>query len=107
VSGPDWCRWEADTLWLLVRLQPRASRDEVVGPQGDRLKVRVTAPPVEGAANQQLVRLMARELGVPASRVAVVAGLASREKRLSVRLPRRRPGWLPEACLEGPAARSA
>lgn len=106
MSEAPWCRVEGETLWLLVHLQPRASREEVVGVQGGRLKVRVTAPPVDGAANEQLVRLIARELGVPPSQVAVVAGQASREKRLSARSPGRRPAWLPEACLVGLPART-
>lgn len=104
MTGGEWCWREGDILWLLVRVQPRASREQVVGPQGDRLKVRVTAPPVEGAANERVLRLLARELGVPVSQVAVVAGQGSRDKRLSARAPRRRPPWLPEACWEVPGA---
>lgn len=96
---PAWCRREGDALVLALRVQPRAGRDEVVGPQGDRLKVRVTAPPVEGAANTHLVRFLAAELGVAPSRVEVVAGHTGREKRVRVTAPSRRPAWLPEACL--------
>ena len=98
MTVPAWCRREGDTLVLLLRLQPRASRDEVVGPQGDRLKVRVTAPPVEGAANTHLARFLAREFGVPPSQVEVVAGHAGREKRVAIRSARRPPEWLPESC---------
>lgn len=97
---PAWCRREGDALVLVLRVQPRASRDEVAGPQGDRLKVRITAPPVAGAANAHLVRFLAAELGVAPSRVEVVAGHAGREKRVRVTAPSRRPAWLPEACLE-------
>ncbi len=98
---PPWCRCEGDALVLALRVQPRASRDEVLGPQGERLKVRITAPPVEGAANAHLVRFLAAELGVPPSRVEVVAGLAGREKRVRVTAPSRRPAWLPGECLVG------
>ena len=52
-----------------VRLTPRASQDKIVGWEGDVLKVRVTAPPVEGKANDALLRLLARALDVPTSRL--------------------------------------
>jgi len=67
-----------------VHVQPRASRTEVVGMHGDALKVRVAAPPVEGAANEELVRFLARQLGVPASAVRVVAGESGRRKVIDV-----------------------
>jgi hypothetical protein len=85
-------------LTLLVRVQPRASRDQVMGPRGDRLKVCLTAPPVEGAANDGLVRFLARELGVAPSRVTVVSGHGAREKRVTVHAPRRCPDWIPPGC---------
>ncbi len=101
MTVPAWCRHEGGALVLALRVQPRASRDEVMPPLGDRLKVRITAPPVEGAANAHLVRFLAEEFGVPASRVEVIAGHAGREKRVRVTGPRRRPPWLPEPCLPG------
>ncbi len=91
---PAWFRWRGKELTLSVRLQPRAARDEVMGVQGDRLKVRVSAPPVEGAANEQLMRLLAREFGVPRSRVSLLAGARSRDKRVAVEGPVRHPAWL-------------
>ena len=69
---------------LRVRVQPSARRDEVVGWQGDVLRVRVHAPPVEGRANQALLELLSRRLGVPKSLIAVEAGHAAREKLLTV-----------------------
>lgn len=93
----SWCRWQDDTLYLQVRLQPRASRDEVLGVYGDRLRLRVTAPPVEGAANVGLAELLARELGVAKSQVEILSGQASRDKRVAVRSPRRCPDWLAPA----------
>ena len=68
-----------------VLVQPRASRARIGPVHGDRLKVAVTAPPVEGAANTALVELLARTLGVPRSRVDVVAGHGSRRKTVCVR----------------------
>lgn len=93
MSGP-WRRWEGETLILEVRVQPRASRDEVTGVHGGRLRIRLTAPPVDGAANEGLRRLLAKELGVPGSRVRLLAGGRGREKRVGVQAPARQPRWL-------------
>jgi uncharacterized protein len=67
-----------------VRVQPRASRTELVGRHGDALKIRVAAPPVDGAANDTLVRFLAELLGVPRSSVAVTAGGSGRVKTVAV-----------------------
>ena len=65
-----------------VRVVPRASKTAVVGEHNGALKVRVAAPPVEGAANEELTRFLARCLGVPARSVEIVAGHASTLKLL-------------------------
>jgi hypothetical protein len=67
-----------------VHVQPRASRSEVVGTHGTALKVRLHAPPVDGAANEALVALLADKLGVPARAVRVVAGSTSRAKTVEI-----------------------
>jgi uncharacterized protein (TIGR00251 family) len=69
---------------LAVRLQPRARRDEIVGEREGRVVVRVTAPPVEGKANDALCRLIAKAAGVAPSRVAVIKGQTAREKVVRV-----------------------
>ena len=69
---------------LSVRLQPRARRDEVVGERAGAVVIRVTAPPVDGKANEALCRLIARAAGVPPSRVSVVRGHTSRDKVVRV-----------------------
>lgn len=66
------------TLWV----QPRSSRDEVVGVRGGMLHVRLAAPPVGGAANEALIRFLARQLGVPRRDVEIVHGHRSRRKRI-------------------------
>jgi uncharacterized protein (TIGR00251 family) len=68
-----------------VRVVPRASRTEVVGEHGGALRVRVAAPPVGGAANEELARFVAKSLGVAAREVEIVGGHASRSKRVRVR----------------------
>jgi uncharacterized protein len=67
-----------------VRLQPRARRDEVVGEREGAVVIRVTAPPVDGRANDALCRLVAKAAGVAPSRVTVVRGHAARDKVLEV-----------------------
>ena len=65
---------------LRLRVQPRASRTEVTGTLGNEIKVRVAAPPVNGQANEELVRFLAKLLGVPRSAVTIVSGSGSRSK---------------------------
>jgi uncharacterized protein (TIGR00251 family) len=65
-------------------VQPRASRTELAGPHGGALRVRLTAPPVDGAANEPLVRLLAERLGVPRSAVRLDAGATGRSKVVTV-----------------------
>lgn len=67
-----------------VRLQPRASRDEIVGMRDGVLVVRVTAPPVDWRANAALCKLVARRAGVAPTRVSVVRGERSRDKLVRV-----------------------
>ncbi len=86
-----WYRWDGEDLVVRVRLQPRASRDEVVGVREGALVVRLTAPPVEGKANAALCALLAKRLGVPKSRVHLEAGEKGRDKRLRIQRPRRDP----------------
>src|SRR5207244_9093280 len=75
---------EAPSTRLAVRVQPRASRDEVTGWRGMTLCLRLTAPPVEGAANAACAAFLAGLLGLKRSEIRVVAGEKSREKQLQV-----------------------
>ena len=69
---------------LSVRVQPRASQSAIVGIHGDALKIRLSAPPVDGAANDALVDALAGALGVPRRAVRIVAGATSRGKVVEV-----------------------
>ena len=70
---------------LAVRVTPRASRNEIVEILSDgTVKVHITAPPVEGKANEVLIKFLAEVLDVPASRIDVVAGATGRDKLISV-----------------------
>jgi len=68
-----------------VRVQPRASRDEIAGEWGEGLKIRLNAPPVDDRANEALRRFLAASLKVPLSAVRIAAGERSRTKRVEVR----------------------
>lgn len=74
-----------DGTVLTVHIQPKAFRTECVGRHGDALKIRVAAPPVEGAANDALIRFIARALAVPLSAVAIEAGTTGRRKRIKIK----------------------
>lgn len=69
----------------MVRVQPRASRDEIVGEHRDGLKIRLTAPPVDDRANEALRKLLAARLKVPLAAVRIASGERSRTKRVEVR----------------------
>ena len=69
---------------IKVRVQPRASKDEILGCRGDALRVRVTAPPEGGRANEAVIGLLAGALDVPKSRVNIIRGMASREKLVMI-----------------------
>ncbi len=72
---------------LKVYLQPKSSRNEIVGPYRDGIKVKITAPPVEGKANEGLVRFLARELDLAPSQIEIIKGHHSREKTLRIDHP--------------------
>ena len=69
---------------LSVHIQPKASTTECVGIHGDALKIRVAAPPVDGAANHELVRFLARRLSIPAASVQIQSGAGGRYKRVLI-----------------------
>jgi len=73
-----------ESFLIRVRLTPRAGRNQIDGWDGDLLRVRVAAPPVEGRANDALLRLLAEALGVPRSQLQLVRGRTSREKVIAV-----------------------
>ena len=69
---------------LSVRVQPRASRNEVAGLVGERLKIRLTAPPVEGEANDACLAFLAKLLDLAPSRLAIIQGARSRTKLIRI-----------------------
>ena len=83
--NPSYLRIHADGVLLAVKLQPRASKDEIGGPLGDELRIKVTAPPVDSAANEALICLLASALDCGRNRIEMVRGQASRHKLVMLR----------------------
>jgi uncharacterized protein (TIGR00251 family) len=77
-------RRDGADLVIEVRVQPRASRSELAGLHGGRLRVRLQAPPVDGRANLALVDFLARAFSVPRASVVIEHGLGGRDKRVRV-----------------------
>jgi uncharacterized protein (TIGR00251 family) len=84
-------RWEGAALILDCHLQPKASSNAFVGLHGERLKIRLTAPPVDGKANALLQAFLAEQFGVAKSSVTLLSGLQSRQKRVRIQSPSRLP----------------
>ena len=81
----DWLQETPQGVTLSLRIVPRATRDAVQGVLGATLKIRLTAPPVEGQANAALLRFLRDQLDLPASQVHLLSGLTGRSKRVLIR----------------------
>ncbi|MBI5427687.1 MAG: YggU family protein [Nitrospinae bacterium] len=71
-------------IQFAATIQPRSSRNEITGLHNDALKIRLTSPPVEGAANRLCVKFLAKALDVSPSRIAIVSGLSGRNKTIQI-----------------------
>lgn len=87
-------RWDGEDLILDCHLQPKASCDEFAGLHGERLKIRLTAPPVDGKANAKLLAFVADAFAVSKSQVSLESGQQSRQKRVRIKQPRQLPAVL-------------
>jgi len=86
--------WQDDDLLLDCHLQPGAKRAEFAGQHGERLKIRISAPPVDGKANDALIRFLADAFAVSRQQVSLLSGQRSRQKRLRIQTPRQLPAEL-------------
>jgi uncharacterized protein len=77
---PGFISIQPDGVSLAIKLQPRASANEIGEPLGNELRIKVTAPPVDAAANEALIRLLAKRLDCPRGRVELIRGHTSRHK---------------------------
>ena len=84
-------RWDGADLILECHLQPAARSDDFAGLHGDRLKIRLTAPPVEGKANAYLMAFLAKAFGVSKSQLSLLSGELSRQKRVRICSPQKLP----------------
>jgi uncharacterized protein (TIGR00251 family) len=81
---PSFITAQPDGVTLAIKLQPRASKNEIGEPIGNELRVKVTAPPVDSAANEALLRLLAETLDCPRSQLELIRGHTSRHKTVRV-----------------------
>lgn len=79
-----WHRSEGECITLTLHIQPGAKRSEVAGLHGDALKIRLSSPPVEGRANEALLRFIADSFNVPLRQVELLRGTQSRHKMVKV-----------------------
>jgi uncharacterized protein len=93
MTMPPFLRVQTDGVLLSVKLQPRASSNEIGEALGNELRIKVTAPPVDAAANEALLKLLAQQLHCPRNRVDIVRGHTSRHKTVKLY------GLTPEAVL--------
>jgi uncharacterized protein len=84
VTQSVWYDVRGADLLLRLRIQPRASREGIDGVREGRLRVRVSSPPVDGAANERLIRILAETLAVPRGSIALTRGAKSRDKDVTV-----------------------
>lgn len=84
----DHYSWQGEDLILHCQLQPKAASDEIVGIHGDRLKIRITAPPVDGKANEHLIKWFSKLFKVPKANIEIVQGELGRQKTVKIRQPK-------------------
>ena len=86
-AASDWIRWDGDDLIVSIRVQPRASKNEILDVRDGRLRLRTTAAPADGKANQAVIKLVAAYLKIAPSRIKFVRGKTSRNKQLRIAGP--------------------
>ena len=86
-DGPDFLQPHPDGVCLHVKVVPRSSHNQIGEAMGDRLKIKIAAPPVDSAANEELTRFLAKRLGLSKSDIRLIRGPASRNKTVLLR------GW--------------
>ena len=87
----QYVRWDGDDLILFCHLQPGAKRSEFAGEHGERIKIRLNAPPVDGKANTQLIAFLSKAFAVPKHAVQIESGVLSRQKRVRITAPNQFP----------------
>jgi uncharacterized protein (TIGR00251 family) len=93
-------RKTSEGIVFQVFIQPRASKDMIVGLHGDRLKIKIAAPPVEGEANKRCIQFLAKCLSVPRSTLQIISGHNSRNKSLLLKSNQTPPSAEEYTCLK-------
>ena len=104
-AEPGGFHWQGDRLILRVQVLPRASRNGFAGFHGEAVRIRLTAPPVDGEANAALIAFLAEAFGVPRHRVVLQHGETGRHKRLAITAPSRIPEALAPIICPGAAGK--
>lgn len=87
-------KWQEKDLILYVQIQPKSSKDEVIGIMGENLKIKITAPPIDGKANEHLCRFIAKVFDVSKSQVSILKGETNKIKTLLIKQPQQLPEWM-------------
>ncbi len=88
-----WYRYQDETLLLDLHIQPRSKQNEIAGLYGERLRIRIKSPPVDGKANKTLLSFLAAEFGVRLSKTEIISGKQSHNKCIALYSPRKNPDW--------------
>ena len=95
MSEKDFYQWQGDDLIIQVYVQPKASKNEFcavhVTENKTAIKIRITAPPVDGKANQQVIQFLSKSFKVSKSQVKLLSGETSRQKRFCIHSPKQLP----------------
>lgn len=84
---PAWYSWQDSALIINIKVQSSAKKDEIIGLQGDQLKIRIAAAPIDGKANHRLIGFLASLFRVRKSAITFVSGRSNRQKRLKIAQP--------------------
>lgn len=87
-------QWQEGNLLLSCHLQPKAAKDEIVGMHGDSVKIRITAPPIDGRANAHLIKFLAKQFAVTKRDITILSGELGRQKRIRITQPGKLPALL-------------
>ncbi|THB74880.1 MAG: YggU family protein [Gammaproteobacteria bacterium] len=98
----QWYRWDGEDLILSIKTQPKSGKDQICEVQEGHLKIKITAPPIDGKANAHLIKFLAKSFGVIKSGVELERGDCSRLKRIRIIAPKK----IPEELKKGLACKT-
>lgn len=86
-KSPKYYYWKGNDLYILLYIKTGANQNKIVGKYGDRLKLQVAAPPIEGKANAELIRFIAKFFSMPQTQIRLISGLHGRNKLVQIKEP--------------------